>query len=236
MDKLETNIIDIIVRFAPWLAPIPTAYAVYVAALNVLHYTPFVAGAAGASVEIIGIASVATALEFWSYNQEKTSKQKQAPFMIALITCVFYLVAVLLLAVFVEVFPELARGAAVIFPLLSLTGALILGLRRDHNMRKQAYKDRKSAVKTSRQQIQPDTSNNRKLDGNNNEAQQARLRNREEAIDALLRIYQSKPELLNSPTRAGQTLGVSRQSINTYRKVLAERGEIKKNGSGWELQ
>jgi len=148
---LEAKIIDFVARFAPWLAPLPTAYLTATATIKHLSWPPVMGMIAGVIIELLGLASVATALELREFNatrrqypvdwtQEQIAKSKKvvdpaAPFGLAVALGGVYFASVVLLTVLLDTLPELARGAPIIFPVLSLAGVTVLGIRADHRRR-----------------------------------------------------------------------------------------------------
>lgn len=143
-------IVKLVAKFAPWLSPIPTAY--FVSRSSMAHLaTPLeIAIIIGVVLELLGVATVHTALNLYRWNikpacnKEKGAWEK-APLNLAIAACGVYFGAVLLLSVFLETFPSLAAWAAAVFPFVSLTGMATLAIIYQHEERVAKYirKERK---------------------------------------------------------------------------------------------
>lgn len=139
--RRSTAIVEFVTRYSPWLAPVPTATAIYRAGILHLAWPWPVALAAGLLVEGLGMATAELALDMRSFNRDRGSAAA-APTWLAVITALFYLVTAVLLAVLIDVIPGLVRWVSAIFPLIGLTGYVTLALRKDHDRRLQAASDR----------------------------------------------------------------------------------------------
>ena len=176
LDKLETQAVDFVARFSPWLAPLPTAYLTATATVEHLAWPQAVGIIAGVIVEALGLSSVSTALKLREYNAtrrkipddweptDKNGRRKTyrgivdppAPFKLTIITAVVYFGAVTFLTVALDTAPNLATYAPLVFPVMSLAGAIVLAVRADHKRRLDAIveadskrKDKRQASKTS---------------------------------------------------------------------------------------
>lgn len=129
----ESAITDWVARVTPWLAPLPNAYLVVRTSIDVLAWPFLIALAAGVVIEALGLSAVHTALEFRSHNRGlKDGDKRQAPYALATALVIAYLVSVAALTVILDTMPELARYAPLIFPIISLCGVTIIGIRTDH--------------------------------------------------------------------------------------------------------
>jgi hypothetical protein len=155
LKRIEHNLITAVAITAPWLAPaIPAYFAVH----NAQRYLTFGDGwtdtafvwIVGLAVEFVGLASVHTAVEFWTWNDEKRKSDNPAPFWVALGAVVFYVTVVLT----VNAVLELTQGLTVIvfaraaLSLLSVNAAIIIGLRAQHARRRAEIDEQKTAKKT----------------------------------------------------------------------------------------
>jgi len=236
IDQVESFVADIVAKIAPWVAPIPTAYLVGRATIKHLNW-PFLIGlVAAVIVESLGLATSLTALELREYNKSKRKSDPIAPFWLAAILVGTYFVVALGLTVALDMFPEQAKFAPGIFPLLSLCGVTVLALRADHGRRLKVIKADKQERKESRQkrrresrqmatsEMSKTTSNNGKMDADFDTLQAARLARKEERLDALLRFYLDHPEA--GPSEAAREIGVVRQTVYNYNDELEEAGYI----------
>lgn len=129
----ESAITDWVARVTPWLAPLPNAYLVVRTSIDVLAWPPLIALAAGVVIEALGLSAVHTALEFRSHNRGlKDNDKRQAPYGLAVLLVIIYLVSVTGLTIILDTMPEMARFAPLIFPIISLCGVTIIGIRTDH--------------------------------------------------------------------------------------------------------
>lgn len=151
LDKLETQAVDFVARFSPWLAPLPTAYLTATATVEHLTWPLAVGIIAGAIVEALGLASVATALTLREYNQDKRKSDPIAPYALAISLAAVYFVSVTFLTVALDTAPRLATFAPLVFPVMSLAGATVLAIRADHRRRLVAIANEKAERKAKRQ-------------------------------------------------------------------------------------
>jgi len=66
-----------------------------------------------------------------------------------------------------------------------------------------------------------------------NLANQARERNREQAIDALLAFLKENPNATQA--QAGRVIGRAKATVGNYVNELQQSGRLHKNGNGWEV-
>lgn len=147
---LEHAAVEAVSRIAPWLAPLPTAYAAYSAG-QTLGWPQWVAVGAALAVETLGLATTATALTLRDYNRSKRKIDPPAPVALALTLVIVYYITALALVLLYE--PPIAgwgRFVPVLFPFLSLAGVGVLALRADHRRRMAEIEADKRRRKRSR--------------------------------------------------------------------------------------
>lgn len=245
LDQLENTAVDIVAKVAPWAAPLPTAYLVGRATVDHLAWPPIIGAVSALVIECLGLATTATALTLWDYNQGKRKSDPQAPFTLALFLVGVYFVTALGLTVALDISPGLAVYSPGVFPFLSLTGVTVLALRSDHRRRLATIESVKMERKARRQsrrkggrqgggeQLSNQVSNNGKSNANLDALQAGRLSKRDTRLNALLTFLASNPDA--GPTEAGNAIGVSRQTVYTYTSELEATGRLRRNGSGWEV-
>lgn len=136
--------VKLIAKLSPWLAPVPSAYFVARSSMEHLAVPLALAIIIGVVLELLGIATVHTALSLYRWNikpavnKEKSAWEK-APLKVALVTCAVYFVAVLFLSVVLETAPQLAPIAPTIFPVVAVVGAITLAIVYQHDERVAAY-------------------------------------------------------------------------------------------------
>lgn len=129
----ERAILDFISVFVPWAVPVIPAYLTYWHTLIQMDFPDWVAKTAAFVVEALGLVSVATAIRFWKNNTLYKADREKAPFWLAVIVYVFYIVIVLTVNVLLEVVTG-QRSIAVIwaiglFTLLSFPASVLIAVR-----------------------------------------------------------------------------------------------------------
>lgn len=245
VQNLETMATDALASVGPWLAPIPSAALVARASVEHLKWSNGLGLVAGAIIEVLGLTATSTALALWDYNESKRKTDPTAPFKLAVVLVGFYYVSTIGLTVLLDIVPDLARFAPVIFPTLALVGTINLALRAQHKRRVDAIIQEKAGRKTRRsaQQVH-ETDAQQVYRGSGQSAQgsaqngaldtvnRTRQERKEALMCALLEAYKGNPNL--GATEAARTLGVHRNTIYGYTAELEETGKLRKNGDGWE--
>jgi hypothetical protein len=142
IDGVEGSFISLLTAIAPWLAPLPPAYMTYTHAISALSFPVWVALAIAGVVEVLGLATVSTGINFWKYNQrnQRASEYRKAPVEIVVGTFVFYLAVIITSNVLLDAagyfFPENIRYVLVavraLYTLLTIPAALIISVRQQH--------------------------------------------------------------------------------------------------------
>ena len=246
LSKIETNLTDGIAAFGPWITPIPSAMLVANATVKDLHWSAELGWVAAAIIESLGLTTVSTSLLLWEYNAGKRKTDADAPFLLAASLVVVYLVSTIGLTVLLDIFPELARYAPALFPILALVGAINLALRSGHRRRLASIALERAERKAERQSIRPInnhlpdscasnlTSISVKSDNSLDKARVARKENMDVRLDNLLTLYRDNPTV--GVTNVARTLNMSRQTVYSYLDRLESDGRIRRNGHGVEVQ
>lgn len=145
MKITEHHAVEFVARLAPWLAPGPSAYFVARAARKHLEVPDEVAAIMAAVIETLGIATVATALRLYDWNQSSLTAKGNlrkgrtlAPAKLIWLSVgmgTVYLVVTICLTVLLEVHPDWATYAPAIFPVLAVVGAVNLAIRSNQARR-----------------------------------------------------------------------------------------------------
>jgi DNA-binding transcriptional ArsR family regulator len=246
LTAIEAITVEVAARVGPILAPVPTAYAVGNATLTVLGWPMTVSAVAAIVIELLGLAAVNTALMLRDYNAGKRKSDPRAPFGLAAALSAVYLVTAVTLAVLLDVIPSLARFSPAIFPLLSLAGVTVLGLRSDHRKRVEAIAEDKARRRKMRKERREDRKReesqaeaDRKLQEAERKLQEARRKEAEAKLVTLgneletMRYYQENPAATQA--EAAETLGYSERTIRNHLKALEDAGAVKRNGQGVEV-
>lgn len=238
LESFDSIISDVGAKVAPWLAPLPTAFLIGRSTYNHLHWPGWVAVVAAITVEALGLATTATAMELREWNAHKRKTDPQAPAKLALGLVGLYFVTAIGLTVALDIFPELSTYAPAIFPLLSLAGVTILALRNDHRRRVERIEkekaDRKAERHAARQTRDDREPESKRVKVDTLDKRQALITARKQRqLDTLIALYVDNP-LLSVSDAAKQT-GVSRQTIYNHLNDLEEAGRIHRNGQGVEV-
>jgi hypothetical protein len=150
VQELETTLVDTLASVAPWLGPIAPAYLAYKAMVGVLGLPVWVAFVIAAVIELLGISTINTAVQFWNYNQTKRQSDPKAPFWMAVIMAVFYLTVVLVVNVLLDNAEMIQKTAKFLLSALSPVAAVTLSLRAQHTRRVLTVADRKVQEKAER--------------------------------------------------------------------------------------
>lgn len=239
MNSLEKSAVKIVAKVAPWLAPFPSAFFVARASIKHLALPLFVAIIVAAIIETLGIATVHTALWLADWNERRRKSDPGAPVNVAVLLGIVYIVSTIGLTVVLEIIPSLSIVAPALFPALAVVGAVNLALISRQENRENAVEIERQERKEKRQgkrkeprqplasPVSENTSNFPGIDAFSDAARQARLRNKQERLDALLTVYLDDPTI--GPTEAGRRIGVSRQTVYDYLAELEETGKVVKD-------
>ena len=149
----EKSFLDLLSAIVPWAVPVIPAYLTYFHTMNEMGFPSWVAYTAAFVTEVLGIASVATAIKFYRHNLKYKDSKNHAPFWLAIGTYVFYLVILLTVNVLLEIVAG-TRSTAVItalglFSLLSFPSAVLISIRAQHteilNEAEEKREERKAA-------------------------------------------------------------------------------------------
>jgi hypothetical protein len=150
----EDGVLRTVARLAPWLAPLPSAWfigrSIY---LHLLVNWPIplpiavnlaVATVAGLVVELLAIVSVHNSLALFRWNDQGHVKREHgwehAPFGLSVACASAYVLAAAVLLILLEAMPEAAQYAPMMFPLLTVVGAVNLGILDQHLSRLRRYR------------------------------------------------------------------------------------------------
>lgn len=148
---IESLVVDLLVSIAPWLAPLSSAYLVYKSLTEELLYPVWVALATAASVEVLGLGAVSTAMQFQSYNQDTSKSAPKAPILLAILTGILYLcVTGALVLVLDPTAPTEHKITKGVLLLLSILAASIISLRAAHTKRVREYAQQRAAIREER--------------------------------------------------------------------------------------
>jgi hypothetical protein len=148
-NALETTLADNVAATVPWLAPLIPAAIAYDHMVSVLLFAPWLAFVGAAVVELLGLSTVTTAVQFWQHNNlslqaidsgsssslSQSGPEERAPFWIAFAAATFYFLVVITVNVLLDEAGGIARLAKGLLSTLSIVGALTVAIRSQHRRR-----------------------------------------------------------------------------------------------------
>ena len=138
-NALETTLADNVAATVPWLAPLIPAAIAYDHMGSVLLFDPWLAFVGAAVVELLGLSTVTTTVQFWQYNiagdSTKPEPEGRAPFGMAFAAAAFYFLVVITVNVLLDEAGGTARLAKALLSTLSIVGALTVAIRSQHRRR-----------------------------------------------------------------------------------------------------
>ena len=249
IDEFERTAVGLVTRLIPWLAPIPSAFLVGRATIQYLEYPIGIGIIAAVIIEALGLAATSTALDMYIYNQTRRKVDPPAPLFLAIVLVLAYLFIATCLTIIVEVIPNLAVYAPVIFPSLSLAGAVILALQTMLSNRQKAIADEKAERKAERQAIHTDkrqtsevyldvpasniTSIIQQMDSMSDKLHAGKMAKLDTRLNALIEVFRKEPNV--EITEAARRIQVSRQTVYSYLSILERAGRIKRGEKGIEV-
>lgn len=184
----EEGIIDFVAKLSPWLAPMPTSVFVQRSAAVHLGTGEPLSWVIAIVIETLGITTTHTALGFWSWNQTH-EKKDHSPFGLAVGLAVVYVAATLGLIAVLEAYTELSRFAPILFPFLSVVGAVNLAMRSHHNRKVKKEEEGEQKLQDRQWRMEDEDRQDRR------EAQRLKLQARYGSAVNFDRNSPSKPEI-----------------------------------------
>jgi len=123
----EASVINLLSAIAPWLAPLAPAYMTYQNCRGVFEFPEWLAVALAVLAEILGLASINTALTFWAHNRKYTLDKHKVPLWIPITAFVFYLMVIGTMNVVLEIWPG-DRGVLILARALLLAMVIPAGV------------------------------------------------------------------------------------------------------------
>jgi DNA-binding CsgD family transcriptional regulator len=110
-----------ITEVAPMVAPLPPAFSIYTAMSERLHVPFYVAIIAAIAIEIIGMFSSKVSIRCYQWNTSKTKTEQSVPQSLSILMTSIFFVVVLLLALTVELAPNLTALVIPGFVLIAIS-------------------------------------------------------------------------------------------------------------------
>jgi hypothetical protein len=153
---LKRTLIDAASEIGAWLAPLPSAVSVANAAHRHLGYEPWLAFVVGAIVELLGFATTNRAADLWEYNQTRRADEPKAPFWLAGVLVVLYVVSTIALSVIADLATGVVHLLPAIFPIMALTGTINVALGRQQARRVEHNRQAAEARRLADEQAKAD--------------------------------------------------------------------------------
>ena len=170
------HLVNLVANVAPWLAPLPTAWLVYDRTVLHLDWPAWVGIIAAATLEALGVAIMATALDLYRYQRGKRKSDPDAPLWMAAALIGLYFLAALLLVLVLDLVPAIATWSQAVFPVLSLASMALLALRMDHSFRLEEIATAKAEASAKRAERRRErAASERKAEPTNQERTEARF-------------------------------------------------------------
>lgn len=147
---MKHNLEQTILRWLPLFGPVPIAWTVYHATTTLMHWPWWVAIAAAVFVEGIGFSSINLAVRMRQFNSQLWEREKTkytAPTYYAIVATGMYALTALLLAVLLEIIPDLRVWSPTSFILMSITGGFLYSLYGDQERRESEHSDARASRK-----------------------------------------------------------------------------------------
>ena len=216
----ESSLVNLLSALAPWGAPLAPAYMAYGGMTGKLGFAPWVALSVAGVIEILGLATIYTALQFWRHNRRYSKSERRMPVELAVSCFVFYLIVVLTTNVLLEIpgnHPATPVVARALLTLLSVPAGVTLAIRAQHTELL-----REIAARRAQPQVQPPQP----------EAQPAQPQVQPPQLRGTRRKVYDLATRNPDATAAtiGQELHITRQAVDKHLAALAADGHIRRNG------
>lgn len=212
----EASVVNFLSAIAPWGAPLIPATMVFYNLRGLLQFEPWIAFIAAAVVEILGLATVSTAMTFWQSNRKQRANYKKMPVIVPVVCFAWYLLVTITVNVLLEapwqpqVLIYIKLIARALLTTLSIPAAVTLSIRAIHS-------DAIYAIATQPER-QPE-----QQQGNSTQLPELQG-NRKAILDEL----QVTPHATS--TQLGMKLGITRQAVDKHVAWLRQNGYVTSNG------
>lgn len=152
---LEATLIDNLAATIPWLAPVVPAYMIYKSLAETIHFPLPVAILSAVVVEFLGLVTVSTSVQFWTWNDSKRQADPQAPVRLAVVTAGAYLAIVITVNVILDLGSPIEQlFAKALLSTLSVSAALTIAIRSQHARRLAEIEQSKAQKRAERRERQ----------------------------------------------------------------------------------
>lgn len=132
------DLTDKLINLSPWLTPLSGMQITIQNMLGPLNYWPPVAYLTGVAIEILGVATLSTALDFYQHNKRYADDKNKMPLIVPGLAFGFYIVLIMAIVILLEIPLEGSQKVAslitvkAMLTLLSIPAGLIIAVRKLH--------------------------------------------------------------------------------------------------------
>jgi CRP-like cAMP-binding protein len=237
----EASLVNLLSAIAPWGAPLAPAYMAFHGMVDRLGFSLPVALVLAGVIEILGLATVSTAIQFWQHNRRQSAEYRRMPVIVPAGMFAFYLAVVVTVNVLLELpipdqyhIPVIARA---LLTFLSIPAAVTLAIRTQYAELQREIKAVEDARKLEKEQrkIEERERKERERRAQQAERMAQEERNRQErewqalsSREKMLSFFTQYPDATLED--AGKAVGVSRQRAGQILGELESEGLVHRNG------
>jgi len=227
-DKPTFDLTGFVLDALPLLAPVPTGWAVYAGVRAVPAFPmPVPVAVIGAlSIIAVSIATTDVMMKATKFNKGLKNKDERAlgiPAWWSWGVIALAIISEIILTLVIVVFPSTLEFSVLVFPIVTLSGALTFAIRRSLKERKQELDELRQGKQAKKQ---AGTQQNDSLRKDDKQSDKRLRKDDKQAIEVAQLLAQWEQDPAASDSKVAQAFSVSRQAIAQRRKQLAQEGVI----------
>lgn len=158
IERTEGSLVNLLSALAPWGAPLAPAYMAYNGMSSKLGFESTVALIIAGVIEILGLATVSTTIQFWQHNRRYKAEFRKMPVIIPAGMFSIYLAVVITVNVLLEL-PDTADNiyvptiARALLSLLSIPAAVTLAVRTQYTQLREEIASSRIRAKLEREEV-----------------------------------------------------------------------------------
>lgn len=133
INGMERSVLDLLSAIVPYTTASIPAYLTLTHTYTLMDFPYSIAVLSAFTVEVLGVTSVSTAIRFYQWNTNHKSKGEKAPFWLAILTYLFYIIVTLSVNVLLEIYAGTRNPAVIwaigLFSLLSIPSGVLISVR-----------------------------------------------------------------------------------------------------------
>jgi hypothetical protein len=218
----ETTFIDTVSVVIPWLAPAAPAWIAWRSMTVELAFPIWLAAAMAAVIELLGLATINTVFQFWSWNQDARKSEPRSPVALALVLVMYYFCVILTVNTMLDGSTLQHKIAKGLLSSISVVGGVTIALRAAHARRVRESQEERARIRAERKGVKFAKSTSLQS------ADEERSKRKAESMEATMAYVVDHPEA--GVSEIAKAIGKSRPSVYGYIKELESSGRIKTNG------